>query len=143
MQFALSLKTSLFKTSNTIKSIKKVYVPGYLYNTITSGDVNFLGADQTPNGKAKFDVVFNDSVEHNNLFYKGSSKINERVFNAVSNFNFNNVTMFNPNNIGQCYCLDCDLNQNDINENSLEKKSFSYDTIVYTDNSSPTPNYQI
>ncbi len=104
-----------FKSSNTINSIKKVYIPGFLYNTITSGDVNVLGADQTPNGKAKFDVVFNDTVEHNNLFYKSSSKINERVFNAVSNFNFNNVTTFNPNNIGQCYCLDSDLNQGDIN----------------------------
>ena len=104
-----------FKTSNTIKSIKKVYIPGYLYNTITSGDVNFLGADQTSNGKTKFDVVFNDTVEHNNLFYKSSSKINEKVFNAVGNYNFNNVTMFDPNNVGQCYCLDCDLNQNDIN----------------------------
>lgn len=104
-----------FKTSNTIKSIKKVYIPGYLYNTVTSGNVNLLGADQTPNGKTKFDVVFNDNVEHNNLFYKGSSKINERVFNAVSNYHFNNVTMFDPNNIGQCYCLDSDLGQNDIN----------------------------
>lgn len=104
-----------FKSKETIKSIKKVYVPGYLYNTLTTGEVTALGADETPNGKMKFDVVFNDSVEHVNLFYKSSSKINERVFNAISNYNFNNVTMFSPYNIGQCYYLDSDVNLGDLN----------------------------
>lgn len=105
-----------FKNSSTLSNIQKVYIPGYLYNTVTSGEVSLLGADQTPNGKAKYDVVFNNNVEHVNLFYKSSSKINERVFNAISNYNFNNVTMYDPNNIGQCYCLDTDVNQMDLNK---------------------------
>ena len=60
--------------------------------------------------------MFNDNVEHVNLFYKSSAKINERVFNAISNYNFNNVTMFDPNNIGQAYCFDCDVDQTELNK---------------------------
>lgn len=105
-----------FKTSSTINSIKKVYIPGYLYNTVTSGEINFIGVDQTPNGKAKFDVVFNDNIGHTNLFYKSTTKINERVFNGISNYSFNNSTIFDPNNIGQCYYLENDVNQNDLNK---------------------------
>lgn len=104
-----------FKKSSTINSIKKVYIPGYLYNVVTSGEVNIAGADHTPGGNKKFDLTFNTNVEHCNLFYKSSSKINERVFNAIGNYNFNNLTMFSVENIGQCFYLECDVNPNDLN----------------------------
>lgn len=103
-----------FKSAAAINSIKKVYVPGYLYDTLTSGETFFLGVDETPNGKVKFDVKFNNSVEHTNIYHKATSKIGERVFNAIANYKFNNINDFDPNNIGQCYYLEPNLNKADI-----------------------------
>lgn len=104
----------IFKSKKIINSISKFYIPGYLYNTLTRGDVNLLGVDSTPNGKKKFDVTFNTSVEHNNVFYKATSKISEKVFNAMGNYNFNNIVPFDSNNLGNCYYLSNDLNKIDI-----------------------------
>ena len=103
-----------FKTQEALDSIRKVYIPGYLYDTLTMGETNFLGVDDGPNGKVKYDVRFDNSVEHFNIFHKATSKINERVFNAVSNFKFNNIMDFDPKNIGQCFYLEPDLNKIDI-----------------------------
>lgn len=104
-----------FKSKKIINSIKKTYIPGYLYDTVTSGDVNLLGVDNGSEGKMKFDVSYNTSVEHNNVFYKSTSKINERVFNAVGDYTFTDITSFDVNNIGHCYLLSNDMNKEDIN----------------------------
>lgn len=103
-----------FKSKKIINSMKRVYIPGYLYDSVTSGNVNLLGADNTPNGKLTFDVGYKVSVEYNNVFYKLCSKINERVFNAVGNYTFNDITYFDTTNLGQCHLLANDLNKLDI-----------------------------
>ena len=118
----------IFKSKKTIDLMSKFYVPGYLYDTLTSGEVNLLGVDDTQNGKKKFDVSFNTSVEHENVFYKATSKISEKVFNAIGDYNFNNIVPFDTNNLGNCYYLANDLNKMDIinkMENNCKKHVMS------------------
>ncbi len=103
-----------FKKREMLDSIRKVYIPGYLYNMITKGDTKFLGVDDSPNGRLKYDVKFNNKVEHNNIFHKSTTLIKERVFNAVGNYSFNNILPFNPNNIGQCYYLENNIVKDDV-----------------------------
>ena len=104
----------IFKSKEMINAINKVYIPGYLYDTMTSGDVYLSGIDNVSGGQVKYDVVFNTSVEHNSVFYKNFSKINERVFNAVGNYNFDGMTSYDVNNLGQCCVLLNDVSKADI-----------------------------
>ena len=112
------LLPSVFTSKESIKSIKKVYLPFLLRDCNTNGKVIFYAADQNKVNKQietkKYEVCYDVNFDFKNLSVSRFSKIEN---NAVLSYEYNSLTLFDNNVFNDSCGIIDDLDENAVINN--------------------------
>ena len=117
-----------FKRRKTMWSVKEVYLPCFLSNVNQTGTLNFIGAEQGKNSDnvmetKRYDVLENIHFDYKDVLLNTSSKIDDRVFHTVCDYEFSDLKNIDFSDKTQFFYLVSDMNAASISEKSRERIS--------------------
>ena len=87
-----------FRSNNTIKRIKGIYVPMYLFDVSLDGDVvfnasdiNILDSSKSSKNIQYYKTICNGHFDYNNVLINASSIINNGILEKIDDFDYNEL----------------------------------------------------
>lgn len=92
-----------FISEKNIEKIRGIYIPFWLYDIKTSGDLHMVGINTTSwtmgNKRYvktdKYKVVRGGTIEYNNIPIDGSKRFDNDIMSSIEPFNFNDAVQYN------------------------------------------------
>lgn len=115
-----------FKKKKNFATLQKIYVPTLITNISMSGDIEFIGAEKGNTYKdtvlenKKYDIVQKVDFNYNDVLLKISSKVDDDIFNIISNYDYFNIVDIDSDYFDDSYYLNEDISLNDISKNGKE-----------------------
>lgn len=127
----------VFKKSQTIKKIRKVYIPCMLYDIDVSGPISFTAADKIKNVKAApvqaFETGFTTNFNFTNLANCSFSLISDEMFDSINTYNFSVLQEFNSNYLRDAFYF-CHNEDKELNLTKIKDRITKYSTSIVRDN---------
>ena len=125
-----------FKGKKRVKSIQKVFLPALLVNASQKGQFVFSGEDHENSKRTvevkKYDVYENVRVDYQGVLLNSSTKINERKFISLCDYDCKQVRDFNPSDIKEASYLLGDVYIEEAGEKG--RKKISKNTLMLAQN---------
>ena len=117
-----------FKRRRTIWSVKEVYLPCFLSNVNQKGTLYFIGVEQEKKSdsfmeKKVYNVLENIHFDYKDVLLNTSSKIDDRVFQTVCDYDFSNLKNIDFLDKSQFFYLVSDMDTTSISEKNRERIS--------------------
>ena len=97
-----------FRSKKTIKRIKGMYIPMYLFDTSLDGEVVFNASDKNVLDASKkeksmnyFKVVCKGHFDYKDVLVNSSDKFNNSLLEKIDNFDYNNIKDISELNLGE------------------------------------------
>ena len=117
-----------FKRKKTMWSVKEVYLSCFLSDINQKGTLYFVGVDQEKNSdnlmeKKMYNVLESIYFDYTNVLLNINSKIDDRVFQTVCDYDFSNLKSIDFSDKSQFFYLVGDMQGDSISEKSRKKIS--------------------
>lgn len=115
-----------FKKKKNFATLQKIYVPTLITNISMKGDIEFVGAEKGNTYKdtvlenKKYDIVQKVDFNYTDVLLKISSKVDDDVFNIISNYDYFNTVDIDSDYFDDSYYLNEDISLNDISSNGKD-----------------------
>ena len=113
------------RTRRVRKRIQKMYVPCCLFNLAVEGNISFYGADKISNVKNSpkqfFESMYSTHFDYLNLLSSNSSLISDVLLSNINDYDFTNLTAFDPVMTKDSYLIVGDLDNSEVSEKVREK----------------------
>lgn len=111
----------VFKKKKTTLNMRKAYIPAYLATVNFKGKIDFLAADKNMVVQdkkkmvetKKYDVSSDVNFDYVNVLINGYSKINERTFYSMADYNCGEVLDFKEDMLKDAYYIQADISSED------------------------------
>lgn len=125
-----------FKGKKREQSIQKIFIPALLVNVNQKGQFVFAGEDRENSGRTvevkKYDVYENVNVDYRGVILNSSTKINDRKFLLLCDYDSKNARKFNASDIKEASYLLADIFIEEAGE--AGRKKISKNTVMLAQN---------